>query len=98
MIIAAIIDGLNNAHADNASLFDSHSIDAYVEHWKKYDQNLTWKIENQDLCYFLAELSHPFGEKFTLDWDHEKARGTKRESGYFYRQRKKSNGGSYKMR
>jgi hypothetical protein len=70
LIIAAIIDGLAKAHADNSSLFDSHTIEAYIEHWQNYDRKLTWKMKNEDLCYFLAELIEPFGENIkVIPWD-----------------------------
>jgi hypothetical protein len=62
LIIAAIIDGLSEAHTERSKLVNKDVIQEYLELWLKYDKDLKWKIKLNEFWFFIADLKEPLGD------------------------------------
>ena len=66
MTIAAVIDGLAEAQADDDRLFRTTDIDKFLEIWQEYDHYATGSIRIWDFYILLAELDEPFSSGYEL--------------------------------
>lgn len=62
LAIAAVIDGLQAAQADDERLIKNDSIDSILEAWSYYDPKGTGKMTIEDFYFFLVEIPPPFGQ------------------------------------
>ena len=56
LTVAAVIDGLNEAQENHASLINSDDIDRFMEVWLTFDKKQKFKISAMEFLFFLAEL------------------------------------------
>lgn len=61
LTIAAVIDGLQAAQADDNRLFKSSDIDTFLDMWQEYDHNGVGTISLRKFYLLLAEVKAPFG-------------------------------------
>jgi hypothetical protein len=62
LAIAAVIDGLQAAQADNDRLFKNDDIDQFLESWAFYDPKGSGKMPIMNLYYFIVDLKPPFSQ------------------------------------
>ena len=62
LAIAAVIDGLQAAQADNDRLFKNDDIDLFMETWAYYDPKGRGKISVESILFFIVDLQPPFGQ------------------------------------
>jgi hypothetical protein len=62
LAIAAVIDGLAQAQADDDRLFKNDDIDLFMDTWAFYDPKGKGKISIVDILFFIVDLKPPFGD------------------------------------
>lgn len=61
LAIAAVIDGLQAAQADNDRLFKNDDIDAFMDTWAYYDPKGKGQMSLENILFFIVDLEPPFG-------------------------------------
>jgi len=59
--VADVIEGLENAKADNSGLIEGDDVNALLDHWMQYDPRATGWIDLLDFVCLVIELPPPFG-------------------------------------
>ena len=62
LAIAAVIDGLQAAQADNDRLFKNDDIDAFMDTWAYYDPKGKGQMSLENILFFIVDLEPPFGQ------------------------------------
>jgi hypothetical protein len=62
LAIAAVIDGLAQAQADDSRLVKNDDIDLFMDTWAFYDPKGKGKISIVDILFFIVDLKPPFGD------------------------------------
>jgi hypothetical protein len=60
LTVAAVIDGLNEAQANNDRFIQQDDIDDYLSKWQDFDLEQTFTIPIKKVYFFLAEIKPPF--------------------------------------
>jgi hypothetical protein len=60
LTVAAVIDGLNEAQANNSQLINKDNIEEYLSLWQDFDPELTFRMTMNQFFFFLSELPPPF--------------------------------------
>ena len=63
LAVAAVIQGLNTACAENLGIVSSDDVNHFIELWKYYDPQAKGWIGADSLVYLLFELNAPLGRK-----------------------------------
>lgn len=78
LAIAAVIDGLQAAQADDERVIKNDSIDKVLEAWSFYDPYGKGKITIDAFYFFMVEIGPPFGNEYKL-----KTAISSNDDGYF---------------
>jgi hypothetical protein len=62
LAIAAVIDGLQAAQADNDRLFKNDDIDTFMDTWAYYDPKGKGQMSLENILFFIVDLEPPFGQ------------------------------------
>jgi hypothetical protein len=86
LTIAAVIDGLSAAQADDNRLFKSSDIDEFLDLWQEYDHHGAGTISLRQFYLFISELQPPFGTGASLvdKKNYIIKEGAKKEHFHFY--------------
>lgn len=63
LAVAAVIQGLNTACAENLGIVSADDVNHFIELWKYYDPGAKGWIGADSLIYLLVELNAPLGRK-----------------------------------